>query len=265
MKLSGLARSTYYYYQKHQNTDKYEYEKQVIQEIFNSNKGRYGYRRITMVMHNKGYVINHKTVLKLMNSLGLKGKQRKNDKYHSYKGQVGKVADNHLNREFYAEKPFEKLTTDVTQFKIGDEKIYLSPVMDLFNREIVSYSISTSPNLWQIREMLDGLFEKLPADATPLFHSDQGWQYQHAEYQRLLAEHNIKQSMSRKGNCMDNGAMENFFGRLKVEMYYGEKFESVNTFIDELKQYIDYYNNERISTKLKGMSPVKYRTHSLTI
>ena len=265
MELSGIARSTYYYYLKHLNTDKYVCEKQEIQEIFNSNKGRYGYRRITMAMHNKGYIINHKTVLKLMNELGLKGKQRKNDKYHSYKGQVGKVADNRLNREFYAEKPFEKLTTDVTQFKIGDEKVYLSPVMDLFNREIVSYSVSTSPNLYQIREMLDGLFEKLPSDATPLFHSDQGWQYQHAEYQRLLAEHNITQSMSRKGNCMDNGAMENFFGRLKVEMYYGEKFESVNTFIDELKQYIDYYNNERISTKLKGMSPVQYRTHSQAI
>ena len=216
MKLSGIARSTYYYYLKHLNTDKYECEKQEIQEIFNSNKGRYGYRRITMAMHNKGYVINHKTVLKLMNELGLKGKQRKNDKYHSYKGQVGKVACNYLNREFYAEKPFEKLTTDVTQFKIGDEKVYLSPVMDLFNREIVSYSVSTSPNLYQIREMLDGLFEKLPSDATPLFHSDQGWQYQHAEYQRLLAEHNITQSMSRKGNCMDNGAMESFFSRLKV-------------------------------------------------
>ena len=134
--------------------------------------------------------------------------------------------------------------------------------MDLFNREIVSYSISLSPNLWQIREMLDGLFEKLPADARPVFHSDQGWQYQHAEYQRLLAEHNITQSMSRKGNCMDNGAMENFFGRLKVEMFYGEKFESVNAFIDELKSYIHYYNNERISTKLKGMSPVQFRTHS---
>ncbi len=265
MKLSGIARSTYYYYLKHLNTDKYECEKQEIEEIFNSNKGRYGYRRITMAMHNKGYVINHKTVLKLMNELGLKGKQRKNDKYRSYKGQVGKVADNHLNREFYAEKPFEKLTTDVTQFKIGDEKVYLSPVMDLFNREIVSYSVSTSPNLYQIREMLDGLFEKLPSDATPLFHSDQGWQYQHAEYQRLLAEHNITQSMSRKGNCMDNGAMENFFGRLKVEMFYGEKFESVNAFIDELKKYIHYYNNERISLKLKGMSPVQYRTHSQAI
>ena len=265
LQLSGLARSTFYYYLKHLNTDKYECEKQEIQKIFNSNKGRYGYRRITIAMQNEGYVINHKTVLKLMNELGLKGKQRKNDKYHSYKGQVGKVADNHLNREFYAEKPFEKLTTDVTQFKIGDEKVYLSPVMDLFYREIVSYSISTIPNLWQIREMLDGLFEKLPADATPIFHSDQGWQYQHTEYQRLLTEHNIIQSMSRKGNCMDNGAMENFFGRLKVEMFYGEKFESVNTFIDELEKYIHYYNNERISLKLKGMSPVQYRTHPHTI
>jgi len=197
-----------------------------------------------------------------MKSLGLKGKQRKNEKYHSYKGQVGKVADNLLNREFSANKPFEKLTTDVTQFNVCNEKVYLSPVMDLFNREIVSYSISRHPDLWQVREMLSGLFEKLPNNATPLFHSDQGWQYQHSEYQRLLKEHNIKQSMSRKGNCMDNGAMENFFGRLKVEMFYGEKFESVNAFIDELKRYIDYYNNERISMKLKGMSPVQYRTHS---
>lgn len=199
-----------------------------------------------------------------MNILGLKGKQRKNDKYHSYKGEIGKIADNLLKRDFYAAKPFEKLTTDVTQFKVCGEKVYLSPVMDLYNREIISYSISLSPNLEQIRDMLNSLFEKLPADAAPIFHSDQGWQYQHNEYQRLLTEHNIKQSMSRKGNCMDNGAMENFFGRLKVEMYYGEKFESVNTFIDELKRYIHYYNNDRISIKLKGMSPIQYRTHSLS-
>ncbi len=198
LQLSGLARSTFYYYLKYLNTDKYECEKQEIVDIYNANKGRYGYRRITIA-------------------------------------------------------------------NVCDEKVYLSPVLDLFNNEIVSYSISTSPNLEQVREMLNGLFAKLLADATPIFHSDQGWQYQHAEYQRLLAEHNITQSMSRKGNCMDNGAMENFFGRLKVEMFYGEKFESVNAFIDELKKYIDYYNNERISLKLKGMSPVQYRTHSLTI
>ena len=197
-----------------------------------------------------------------MHSLNLKGKQRKNDKYHSYKGEVGKIADNLLKRNFSAEKPFEKLTTDVTQFKVCNEKVYLSPVMDLYNREIVSYAISLRPNLQQIRDMLNGLFEKMPNDATPIFHSDQGWQYQHTEYQRLLAEHNIKQSMSRKGNCMDNGAMENFFGRLKVEMFYGEKFETVDEFINRLKEYIYYYNNERIVTKLK-MSPVQYRTHSL--
>ena len=265
LQLSGLARSTFYYYLKRQSTDKYEREKREIVDIFNTNKGRYGYRRVLTVLRNRGYSINHKTVLKIMNSLGLKGKQRKNDKYHSYKGKVGKVADNLLKRDFYAEKPFEKLTTDITQFKVCNEKVYLSPIMDLYNREIISYSISLSPNLEQIREMLKGLFDKLPADATPLFHSDQGWQYQHAEYQRLLSEHNITQSMSRKGNCMDNGAMENFFGRLKVEMFYGEKFESVNTFIDELKRYIDYYNNDRISLKLKGMSPVLYRTHSQSI
>ena len=215
-------------------------------------------------MRNNGICINHKTVQKLMRELGLKGKQRKNGKYHSYKGTVGKVADNILARDFHADKPFEKITTDVTQFNVCDDKVYLSPVMDLFNREIISYSISLSPNLQQIREMLDGLFAKLPDNARPLFHSDQGWQYQHEEYQRLLAEHKITQSMSRKGNCMDNGAMENFFGRLKVEMFYGEKFESVNAFIDELINYIDYYNNVRISTKLKGMSPVQFRTHSLS-
>lgn len=260
-----MARSTFYYYIKHKSAEKYEEEKREIAEIFNSNKGRYGYRRVLAALRCKGYTINHKTVQKLMKDLGLKGKQRKNDKYCSYKGKVGKVADNLLKRDFYAARPFEKLTTDVTQFKVCNEKVYLSPVMDLFNREIISYSISLSPNLEQVREMLNGLFEKLPADATPLFHSDQGWQYQHAEYRRMLSEHNITQSMSRKGNCMDNGAMENFFGRLKVEMFYGEEFESVDAFIDELNTYIYYYNHERISIKLKGMSPVQFRTHSRTI
>ena len=196
-----------------------------------------------------------------MRALEIKGKKCKNDKYHSYKGTVGELAENLLNRNFEAETPFEKLTTDVTQFNVCGEKVYFSPVMDLYNREILSYSISRSPNLEQIREMLAGLFEKLPSDARPLFHSDQGWQYQHSEYQRLLKEHNITQSMSRKGNCMDNGAMENFFGRLKVEMFYGETFQSVDEFIHALEEYLWYYNNKRIILKLK-MSPVQYRTHS---
>lgn len=246
-----MPRSTYYYHLKQSKTDKYLLEKAEIKELFEANKQRYGYRRITSLLRQKGIVLNHKTVLKLMKSLNLRGKQRKNDKYHSYKGEVGKIVDNLLNRDFYAGKPFEKLTTDVTQFNVCDDKVYLSPIMDLYNREIISYSISLSPNLEQIREMLQGLTERLPNDATPIFHSDQGWQYQHAEYQRYLQEHNIIQSMSRKGNCMDNGAMENFFGRLKVEMFYGEKFSSVEDFINQLHSYIYYYNNERISLKLK--------------
>ena len=159
----------------------------------------------------------------------------------------------------------EKCYTDVTEFAIPNSthKLYLSPVLDGFNSEIIAYNLSTSPNLEQVKSMLDQSFTEEHYENT-IPHSDQGWQYQHAEYQRLLAEHNITQSMSRKGNCMDNGAMENFFGRLKVEMFYGEKFENVNVFIDELKRYIDYYNYERISMKLKGMSPVQYRTHSVT-
>ena len=259
-----MPRSTFYYYVKASNTDKYITERQAIIELYEQNKQRYGYRRITLELHNNGIILNHKTVLKLMKSLNIRGKQRKNEQYHSYKGEVGKVAENILNRDFTASKPFEKLTTDVTQFKVCNDKVYLSPVMDLYNREIVAYSISLSLNFEQIREMLQGLTEKLPEGATPIFHSDQGWQYQHTEYQSYLKEHNITQSMSRKGNCMDNGAMENFFGRLKVEMFYGEKFETVDEFVHRLREYIDYWNNERISLKLKGMSPVGYRTHYQT-
>lgn len=260
MKLSNLARSTYYYHCK-EKQDKYTVEKQEILAIYERNKGRYGRRRIYAELRKNGYIINHKTVDMLMKYLNLQGKQRKS-KYKSYKGEVGKIAPNILKRDFNAIEPYEKLVTDVTEFAVCDDKVYLSPILDLYNREIVSYSISLSPNFEQTREMLQGLFEKQPQDSIPILHSDQGWQYQMKEFQRLLKEHNIQQSMSRKGNCLDNSVMENFFGRLKVEMYYGEKFESVNAFIDKLKEYIYYYNNERISLKLKGLSPVQYRTQS---
>lgn len=194
-----------------------------------------------------------------MNSLNIQGKMRKG-KYKSYKGTVGKIANNKLNRDFSSSKPFEKLVTDVTEFSVCNEKVYLSPVLDLYNREIVSYNISKSPNFRQTRAMLYSLFLKLPQKAKPILHSDQGWQYQMKEYQQLLDEHNIVQSMSRKGNCLDNSAMENFFGRLKVEIFYGENFKSSDELIRRLEEYITYYNNKRIILKLK-MSPIQYRTH----
>lgn len=192
------------------------------------------------------------------------GKQRKS-RYKSYRGEVGKIAPNILNREFNVNAPYTKLTTDVTEFNVCNEKIYLSPILDLFNNEILSYSISTSPNFAQTKDMLQGLYNILPNNSKPLLHSDQGWQYQMKEYQRSLKEHRITQSMSRKGNCLDNSVMENFFGRLKVEMFYGEKFETVDEFVHRLEEYIYYWNNKRISLKLNGMSPVQYRTHSQAI
>ena len=265
LKLSGIARSTYYYHIKQQDKDKYASEKADIIEVFDKNKGIYGYRRITEQLKKKGYSINHKTVLKLMKALNLRGKQSKNGKYHSYKGEVGKVADNILKRDFTAEKPFEKLTTDVTEFKVCNDKVYLSPVLDLYNREIISYSISLSPNLQQIRDMLTGLFDKLPNTARPIFHSDQGWQYQHAYFRNELKEHGIVQSMSRKGNCYDNCIMETFFGRMKNEMFYGyeKDYSSFDEFSEAIRKYIDYYNNERIQAKTKWMPPVKYRETSM--
>ena len=264
LKLSGLARSTYYYYLKQQGTDKYQAVKQEIESIFTENKQRYGYRRVLLVLRQKGIVLNHKTVNKLMRSMGLHGKRRKS-KYKSYKGEVGKIAPNIINRDFETTKPFKKLATDVTEFAVCDDKVYLSPILDLHNNEVISYSISLSPNFEQTIEMLKGLFHKLPQGAIPILHSDQGWQYQMKEFQRQLKEHNIIQSMSRKGNCLDNSVMENFFGRLKVEMFYGEKFQTVDDFVHCLKEYIDYWNNERISLTLNGMSPVQYRTHSQAI
>ena len=233
-----MPRSTFYYHLKASKTDKYFADKQAIKEVFEGNAQRYGYRRITLELQAKGMTINQKKVLRLMKMLGLHGKRRKNERYHSYKGEVGKVADNILNRDFTAGRAFEKLATDVTQLKVRDTKIYLSPIMDLYNNEIMSYSVSLHPDLAQIREMLDGLSKKLPQGATPILQSDQGWQYQHAEYQRYLKEHNIVQSMSRKGNCMDNSAMECFLGRLKEEMFYGENCARVGDLIQNLHEYI---------------------------
>ena len=168
-----MSRSTYYYHLKQRQEDKYSEVKKEIESIFTENKQRYGYRRILLVLRQKGITLNHKTVHKLMQSMGLRGKCRKS-KYKSYKGEVGKIAPNIISRNFETSKSFEKLATDVTEFAVCDDKVYLSPVIDLHNNEVISYSISLSPNFDQIREMLKGLFNKLPNGAMPILHSDQG-------------------------------------------------------------------------------------------
>ena len=255
-----MARSVFYYHLKRLNAgEKYAVEKDCIKSIFHEHKGRYGYRRVTSEMRNRGFIINHKTVQRLMGEMCLKSKIRR-VRYHSYRGDIGKTAPNIIARDFTAEAPNRKWATDVTQINIGSVKLYLSPILDMFNGEIISYNISRSPNLEQIYDMLDKAFDKFDNLDGLILHSDQGWQYQHYGYRKRLEERNIKQSMSRKGNCLDNAMAENFFGIMKSELLYAEKFDSPEAFMKALHEYIDYYNNKRIKTRLKGKSPVQYRT-----
>ena len=260
-----MALSVFYYHLKaiRNGADKYEHECNEIKSIFHEHKGRYGYRRVTAEMRNRGYIINHKTVQRLMKFMGLKCQMRK-VKYRSYKGEVGRIAPNVLDRNFAATRPNQKWVTDVTQISIKQTKLYLSPILDLFNGEIISYNLSKSPNLEQIYDMLDKAFAKFDNLDGLILHSDQGWQYQHFGYRQRLDDHHITQSMSRKGNCLDNAMAENFFGIMKSELLYAEQFESPESFMKALDEYIDYYNNKRIKSRLKGKSPVQYRTLSLS-
>lgn len=265
IEVSGLPRSTYYYYAKRRaEPDKYSAVKEQITGIYNENRGRYGYRRITTVLHNRGYSINHKTVQRLMKQLGIVCRVRMK-KYRSYKGEVGKIVSNLLERNFEATVPNQKWVTDVTEFSLFGQKLYLSPILDLCSRDIVSYTILDRPVLSMVTEMLDKAFEKIPGDTKLILHSDQGWQYQHKRYQKMLAEKGIQQSMSRKGNCLDNAVIENFFGLLKSELLYLQEFCSIDQFKAELVDYLDYYNNRRIKAKLKGLPPVLHRQQTLSV
>ncbi|MDR2970624.1 MAG: IS3 family transposase [Bacteroidales bacterium] len=261
LEVSGMARSTFYYHKKRFNdADKYESAKKEINAIFHKHRGRYGYRRITLELCKKGFKLNHKTVSKLMAELGIKSEVRKK-KYRSYRGEVGKTVPNILERNFKADKPNQKWATDVTEFSLLGTKLYLSPIIDLYNGEIVSYNIAQQASLQQTMNMIEDAFCKIPDNEKLILHSDQGWQYRHHYFQHRLQQKGVIQSMSRKGNCLDNAVIENFFGILKSELLYLQKFDSVEHFHKELDEYMKYYNNDRIKLKLNGMSPVQYRTH----
>jgi putative transposase len=238
----------------------------LIQSIFDEHNGNYGYRRIQLELDNRGVKANHKKVQRIMKKLGLKGKKfwRKTRKYSSYKGTVGKVAKNRINRRFHTNVPHQKLTTDITEFKCSDGlKLYLNPIMDMFNGEILSFEISKRPSLELVMKPLEEALEIVKDSGyRTTIHSDQGWHYQHNKWVKMLKKNKVFQSMSRKGNCLDNSPMENFFGLLKQEMYHGEALCSFKDLKNKIEIYIDYYNNKRIKQKLAGMSPVQYRLHT---
>ena len=263
LEVAQLPRSTFYYHSKRQNKeDKDAQAKEEITAIFHENKGRYGYRRITDELHNRKIHLNHKTVQRLMKELGLVCRVRMK-KYRSYKGEKGTTADNVLDRQFQAEKPNQKWVTDVTEFRLFGQKLYLSPILDLHSGDIVTYTLSDNPNLPMVITMLEQAFAKIPDNTKLLLHSDQGWHYRHKRYVEMLQKKGIQQSMSHKGNCYDNAVMENFFGHLKSELLYLQEFESMEHFKQELIEYIDYYNNRRIKARLKGLPPALHRLQAL--
>ena len=278
LKFLKIAKSTYFYIIKTFNkVDANKEIKDQIKQIFEKNNSKYGYRRITWELKNKGYQINHKKVKRLMKILGLFGKQPR-VKYKSFRGEIGKTCDNLLltkgideeNNKTYYVRNFKTTSvnqiwsTDVSEFHIAAGKLYLSPIIDAHNREIVSYTISRSPNFKQVNDMLDIALNKYENFNGLILHSDQGWQYQMKQYRDKLLRNGIRQSMSRKGNCYDNCIIEIFFGTMKNEMFYGHEydFKTLEQLEKAMHEYIAYYNNKRIISKLKGLTPIMYRHQS---
>lgn len=259
-----------YWQERLDKTNKDDEIEEKIKEVRKDNPN-YGYRRITAMLRKQGLLINKKKVQRLIQKLKLQvtSFSRKTRKYSSYKGTIGKVSDNKINRKFTVERPYTQVTTDTTEFKylekdkLGNyqvKKLYLNPYLDMYNGEIISYEISKQPTLKPILRALEKAIEVTSVNkGKRIFHSDQGWAYQVKQYTSRLENEGITQSMSRKGNCLDNSPMENFFGILKQEIYYGKKFYSYEELKETIEGYIEYYNNDRIKEKLGYLSPVEYR------
>ncbi len=272
----GFPKATYMYWQKRfDRPDPDEDVKNRILSIRKENKD-YGYRRIYgELTKNQGIKINKKKVQRITQELGIQVTSftRKSRRYSSYRGQIGTIAPNRIRRRFNTHIPHQKITTDTSEFKyysidskgrLTMEKLYLDPFMDMFNGEIISFGIDKHPSASSIMTALEKAIE-ITADCPyrRTFHSDQGWAYQMKAYSRRLKEEKIFQSMSRKGNCHDNSVMENFFGLLKQEIYYGVVYYSYEELKLEIERFIKYYNEQRIKEKLGWMSPVQYRLHLL--
>ena len=267
LEAAGLARSSYYYALTHPQQPTRAQLRPKVAQIFSRTPNGCGHRQVAMCLRaEEGERIADKTVLKIMREMGLRcgiRRERAYHRYNSYKGSVGQSFDNIIGRDFKATGPWQKLGTDVTEFKLSFGKAYLAPVYDFASKEIVAHSISMHPNLAQQQEMLQILMDSKPEGAEPILHSDMGWQYQHETYIRTLADNGFIQSMSRKGNCIDNGDTEQVFGHLKDEFFRGQDWQTFESFKADLDAYITHWNTTRRQVKLKGLTPAEYRDQAL--
>ena len=264
LQAAGLARSTFFYHQQRRHQpDKHAKLKKDIRDTFKQKDRRYGYRRVHAHLRKQGWVVNHKLVYKLMDQMGLKSKVRPRKKYNSYTGKISCIAENILNRNFTPGRSNAVWVSDVTEFRVAGTKVYLSPIMDLHDRTILSYELSTSPSTKLTSTSLKNAMNWYQPAQGLIVHTDQGFQYQHSSWRKLIESIGGVQSMSRKGNCYDNAVMENFFGHLKSEMYHGERFISVKEFYQAIDDYIFWYNNYRLQQRFKGLTPMEYRNQTL--
>jgi len=265
--LLGVSRSGYYRYLGRLDNDKDYETKERIKAIYKQRNGTYGYRRIEDELERQyEEKVNHKKVLRLMQELGLKAVIRRKRNYrNAYQAAEsdGRVADNLLKRDFAADKPNQKWVTDVTQYRVGDERLYLSAIKDLCSAEIVAYHISKRNDNELVLETFKDAFET-QKDATGqiaglIVHSDQGFQYTSHAYHNMLPTVGAQISMSRRGNCLDNAAMESFFSHLKAEALYPYDIRSLDEAQRRIEEFIHFYNHERIQRKLKKLTPVEFR------
>ena len=269
LRCSKVARSTYYYCVNHPKKKTRPELRNAVIEIFSRTPNGCGHRQIAMCLRAElGVTIADKTVLKMMKEIGLRCEIRKESIYHrynSYKGIVGKTFENIIDRNFKAKRPWEKLGTDVTEFKVAGRKAYLAPILDFCTKEIVAWNVSEHPNMHQQMTILNQLISKLPKNATPILHSNMGWQYQHKQWTDTLAGAGITQSMSRKGNCIDNAATEQLFGHIKDEFYRNQTWETFQDFKNDLNAYIIFWNERRRQVKLNGLTPEESRESALAV
>ena len=267
LECAGLPRSSYYYALSHPARPTRPELRGAVAEIFSRTANGCGHRQVAMCLRAElGARIADKTVLKMMREMGIScGIRRETDyhRYNSYKGVVGETFENAIGRDFSADGPWQKMGTDVTEFRQPWGKAYFAPVYDFGSKEIVAWSTSTSPDMAQQAELLDRLLAKMPEGATPVLHSDMGWQYQHAAWCGRLRDAGIVQSMSRKGNCIDNGATEQVFGHMKDEFFRGRTWPDFESLKADLDAYVDHWNTRRRQVKLKGLTPEEFRSQPL--
>ena len=262
LEVFDMAKSSYCYQQKQiKKENKIAKIKERIKILFFENHKRYGYRRIHLLLKREGIIISEKIVRSIMKEENLIVRAIRQKKYSSYLGEISPAVPNEVQRDFHADKPNKKWLTDITEFKIGEEKVYLSPIIDCFDGMPITWTVGTSPNAELVNTMLDNAIALLKGNEHPIVHSDRGCHYRWPGWIQRMNEAGLTRSMSKKGCSPDNSACEGFFGRMKNEMFYGEKWDkiSVEEFISIINQYMQWYRDKRIKLSLGGLSPMEYR------